>query len=142
MKTTRFSLLIAATIAMISTTAFAQDTKPGKTGDETKPGREGRGQRRGGGMNPKSLEKALDLTPEQMEKLKPAFKKFADTRKKLSEDTTADPKAKREQSMDAMKELMKSVEEVLTPEQKTKMDEMKKKMAEAAKNRKPKKDGN
>lgn len=139
MITNRFSLLVAATVALISTTAFAQDAKPGKLGQDTKPGREGRGQRRGG-MNPKALEKALDLTPEQTDKLKPAFKKFADTRKKLSEDTTADPKAKREQTMGAMKDLMKSVEEVLTPEQRTKLEEMKKKMAEAAKNRKKKND--
>ena len=129
MITNRFSLLVAATVALISTTAFAQDAKLG---------REGHGQRRGGGMNPKSLEKALELTPEQKEKLKPAFKKFADTRKKFAEDTSADPKAKREQTMAAMKDLMKSVVEVLTPEQKTKFDEMKKKMEEAVKNRKKK----
>ena len=149
MITNRLSLLVAAAVALISTTALAQDDKPGKPGQDAKQGqdakpvRESRDHRRGGGMNPKSLEKALNLTPEQTEKLKPTFKKFADTRKKLSEGTTADPKAKREQTMAAMKDLMKSVEEVLTPEQKAKFDEIKKKMEEAAKNRKAKttKDG-
>jgi Spy/CpxP family protein refolding chaperone len=129
MITNRFLLLVAATMVLISTTTFAQDTKLG---------REGRGQRRGGGMNSKSLEKALDLTPQQTEKLNPAFKKLTDIRKKLSEDTTISPKAKREQIMVAMKDLMKSVEDVLTPEQKTKFDELKKKMGETVKNRKKK----
>lgn len=146
MNLKRFSLLCSAAFALTATAVFAQDTKPGtpppaqggKPGKGNKPGQGERGQRRGNNMSPKALSKALDLTPEQEKKLEPAFKKFSDLRKKLAEDTTADPKTKRSDIAAATKELMKSVEEVLTPEQKTKFDELKKKMEEAAKNRKKK----
>ena len=132
MNFNRFSLLCAAALALTATSALAQDTKPGKAG------KAGQGERRGGGMNPKTLSKALELTPEQEKKLEPAFKKMADARKELKNIT--DVKEKREKMTAATKELMKSVEEVLTPEQKKKLDEMKKKMAEGAKKGK-KKDG-
>lgn len=91
-------------------------------------------------MNPKALAKALDLTPEQEKKLEPAFKKMADARKELKDIT--DAKEKKEKMTAATKDMMKSVEEVLTPEQKKKYDELKKKMEEAAKKGKKKDGGN
>jgi Spy/CpxP family protein refolding chaperone len=128
MNFNRFSLLCAAALALTATSALAQDTKPGK----------GKlGQTRGGAMNPKALAKALDLTADQEKKLEPAFKKMADVRKELKDVT--DPKEKRTKMAAATKDMMKAVEDVLTPEQKIKFDEMKKKMAEGAK--KKKKDG-
>jgi periplasmic protein CpxP/Spy len=134
----RLIVLCAAALAVVSTAALAQDTKPGKLGQDTKPGQDARGQRRGNGMNPKALTKALELTPEQEEKLKPIAKKAAEARKKLNEDTSLQPKEKREKVMEITKGMMKSVEEILTPEQKKKFEELKKKMEEAAKNRKKK----
>jgi Spy/CpxP family protein refolding chaperone len=137
MKLNRFSMLLATALALVSTSAFAQDTKPGKGGD-AKPGQEGgKGQRRGGAMNPKALEKELGLTTEQMDKLKPAFKTMTDERKKMADVT--DPKEKRTKMMELTKNLMKSVEDVLTPEQKKKFEEMKKAATAGAK--KKKKDG-
>jgi Spy/CpxP family protein refolding chaperone len=142
MNLKRFSLLCAAALALTATSAFAQNGKPGKAGkpgQDAKPGQDGKPARRGNAMSPKALEKALDLTSEQMDKLKPAFKKLTDARKDLANVT--DPKEKREKMMAATKDMMKSVEEVLTPEQKTKFDELKKKAEEAAKKGKKKKDG-
>ena len=66
MKLNRFSMLCAVALALTATSVFAQDTKPTDPAQGTKPAK---GQRKGGGMNAKSLEKALDLTPEQLTKL-------------------------------------------------------------------------
>jgi Spy/CpxP family protein refolding chaperone len=139
MNFNRFSLLCAAALSLTATSVFAQETKPGApptagAGQEAKP------KRKGNAMSAKALAEALQLTQEQQDKLKPAFKKAADERKALNTDTALDPKAKRAKGAELTKTLMKSVEEVLTPEQKTKLDEMKKKMAEGAKRKK--KDGN
>lgn len=123
MNVKRFSLLCSAALALVATSAFAQETKPtpGTPGQDTKPAK---GERKANPMSPKALEKSLDLKPEQVEKLKPAFKKLADTRKELA--TVTDRKEKAEKMAAATKELVKSIEEVLTPEQKTKFDEIKK----------------
>ncbi|MBB6053400.1 hypothetical protein [Armatimonas rosea] len=133
MNLKRFSLLCSAALALVATTAFAQDTKPGTgaPGQDTKPAK---GERKANPLSAKALEKALELKPEQVEKLKPAFKKLADTRKELA--TVTDRKEKSEKMAAATKELVKSIEEVLTPEQKTKFDEIKKTMAAGKKGKK------
>lgn len=133
MKMMRLPMMaaLAALSLTLVTGAFAQPTLGnGQKGQKGQKGQQG-AQR--GGMNLKALTKALDLTQEQQDKLKPAFDKATEARKKLKEDTTGDPKEKRAKTKEIATDIEKAVEAVLTADQKTKFEEMKKKMAEAAK---------
>lgn len=131
MKTRRFPLLtaLAALSLTLATGALAYAQPPA---GKAQKGQRGQGNQRPG-MNAKALAKELDLTKEQQEKLKPAFEKAAEARKKLREDTATAPKEKREKTKEITTELTKAIEEVLTAEQKPKFEAFKKKLAEAAK---------
>jgi len=144
MKLNRFPLVaaVAALSLTILTGAVALAQPPAGKGQKGDKGQAGPGGQRRQSMNPKALAKALDLTQEQQDKLKPAFEKFAKARKELQEDTTTPPKEKREKVMENTKKLMEAVEAVLTDEQKKKFEELKKKAAEAAKKGKKKDGGN
>lgn len=132
MKMTRFPVIVAlaALTLTLTTGAMAYAQPPAGKGQRGQRGQQG-AQR--GGMNLKALTKALDLTQEQQDKLKPAFDKATEARKKLREDTTTDPKEKRAKAKEIATDINKAVEAVLTAEQKPKYEELKKKLADAAK---------
>lgn len=141
MKLNRYPLFaaVAALSLTVLTGAVALAQPPAGKGQKGEKGQPG--QRRQS-LNPKALAKALDLTPEQQDKLKPAFEKFTKARKELQADTATPQKEKREKMTANTKTLMEAVEAVLTDDQKKKFEELKKKAAEAAKKGKKNDGGN
>ncbi len=116
MKTLRHRLLLAlsAVFLMAAPLTYAQN----------KPERPEGAERRDRGDRLKMLTEYLELTPAQVEKLKPIMKAEMESLKALRDDSTLDGKAKREKMRDIRETNRNAMEAVLTPAQKEKLASM------------------
>lgn len=118
------SMLLIGALVCISVSTFAQG--PG--------GRQGQ-QRRTQGPNLEQMTKALDLTEQQVEALKPIF---ADTKKQVDalREKEFESRKARQEAMKGIRDGQKEkIEAILSPEQIQKMEELQKQRQERGRGR-------
>ena len=104
----------------VPTNAAAADEKPNA---ERRAGRQNRLE---------MMKEALNLTPEQVEKIKPILEADQAKMKDLRADTSLTQEAKREKRNEMMKASAEQIKTILTPEQQEKWKEQMAKRREAA----------
>lgn len=126
------ALLLALTGALAISALAADETKPAATATpaapaETKTPEGAPARRRMVAMTPeerlKDLKEKLNLTEEQVPKVKAVLDKSYAKLKDMRADTTGTPEEKRTKYRDAMKETMQEMAPILTPEQQAKWRE-------------------
>lgn len=117
--------VLSLTLALCGALTFAlpsqaEDTKPGGGPG----GRRGPGGPGGHRMDPeerlKQMKETLNLTDDQVAKIKPILEKGASEAKAIHEDASVQGEDKRSKTMEVMKSTREQVNEILTPEQREK----------------------
>jgi periplasmic protein CpxP/Spy len=112
------------TMVMVGLNAFArpqaaaQQSAPTQVAPKMAPGRQSVTERL------ESMSKALNLTPEQKEKIRPLLEEQDKQMSKLRSNTSLTPEQKRDKGMAMHKEIHDKIVAILTPEQKEGMDRM------------------
>ena len=116
--------ITTAGLLTVPATVSAADEKP-KT-DQAREGREGRRDRL------EMMKEQLNLTPEQVEKIKPIVEAGREKMKAVREDSTLAQDAKREKMRELAKTQSEEIKPILTAEQQTKWQELMAKRRERA----------
>jgi Spy/CpxP family protein refolding chaperone len=128
MKIHLLPAVVCGAIVAMSPVLRAQSPPAPATSGSSAPSGAPEGEKHHRGNPIEMLTKKLDLTPDQVEKIKPIFESRRSQMKALREDTTLAEQDKRAKGKEIMESTNQQIKAILTPDQATKFEELMKEM--------------